>query len=308
MEKTKVEPSAPIATSSGPSGQATESILGSPYKWHVNIDHYLNPYLPTPPWRWLPKTISHMLGHREHPIQIMGNVLMAFWSLIGCFCGVAVVASASMHIPSFQAHEAPMIVASFGAAAVLQFCAIESPLAQPRNAVLGQLIAAVIGTGITKLFDLNQSATAYPELAGALACGLTTAIMVLTHTVHPPAGATALVAVMSSNRLGWFLIPVMMLSCALMLATALLINNIQRRYPMYWWTAHDMRSKPMELVDEEASHGKRSVEAMPPSQFEEDVTDDIPRIVLQRGEMFVSEGVILTKEEREVLERICNKL
>lgn len=66
--------------------------------------------------------------------------------------------------------------------------------------------------------------------------------MGLTKTVHPPAGATALLAVVDANlaRLGWFLIPVMMLGCTLMLAVALLINNLERQFPLYWWTSQTL--------------------------------------------------------------------
>lgn len=190
---------------------------------------------------------------------------------------------------------------------MLQFCAIDSPLGQPRNAVLGQLIAAFVGVAISKLFNLNPHAKAYPELGGALACGLTTAIMVLTHTVHPPAGATALLAVTSSPQPGWFLIPVMMLGCGLMLTTALIINNIQRRYPTHWWTARDLRPAPAaEQVDEEKLEHKATITM--PSQYEESLTDDIPHLIIQRGEMFISDGISLTDEERAILEALSSRI
>lgn len=62
--------------------------------------------------------------------------------------------------------------------------------------------------------------------------------MALTGTIHPPAGATALMAVADEDvsKLGWFLIPVVMLGCGVMMTMALLVNNIQRRFPFYWWT------------------------------------------------------------------------
>jgi hypothetical protein len=46
----------------------------------------------------------------------------------------------------------PLLLASFGAACVLLFGQIESPLAQPRNAFLGQIISAIIGVSVKKLF------------------------------------------------------------------------------------------------------------------------------------------------------------
>ena len=66
--------------------------------------------------------------------------------------------------------------------------------------------------------------------------------MTLTKTIYPPAGATALLASVDPQveTLGWYLLPLVFLSSALTLVTSLLINNIQRRYPTYWWTPADM--------------------------------------------------------------------
>jgi hypothetical protein len=125
-----------------------------------------------------------------------------------------------------------------GAAAVLEFYAIESPLAQPRNAVLGQVLAALVGVGVAKLFQLSDRFDEIRWLGGALACASATAVMALTKTVHPPAGATALLAVVDRDvaHLGWYLLPVMLLGSGLMLAVALLLNNVERQFPVYWWT------------------------------------------------------------------------
>jgi CBS-domain-containing membrane protein len=65
--------------------------------------------------------------------------------------------------------------------------------------------------------------------------------MQLTHTLHPPGGATALIAVIGSGELhslGWSyaFFPVAT-GCLLMLLIAVLINNLarHRRYPLHWW-------------------------------------------------------------------------
>jgi len=64
--------------------------------------------------------------------------------------------------------------------------------------------------------------------------------MHLTKTLHPPGGATALIAVIGSDgihSLGYLyvLIPVALGAC-IMLLIALIINNIpeNRRYPEFW--------------------------------------------------------------------------
>ncbi|KAJ8463998.1 hypothetical protein ONZ45_g17391 [Pleurotus djamor] len=60
--------------------------------------------------------------------------------------------------------------------------------------------------------------------------------MQITKTTHPPAGATALLAAVDADvrALGWYYLPIILLSSALALAIALLVNNIQRRYPVFW--------------------------------------------------------------------------
>jgi len=61
--------------------------------------------------------------------------------------------------------------------------------------------------------------------------------MVLTDTVHPPAGATAVLAATDGQvrQLGWLLLPMMMLSVVLMTGTGCLVGNVLRQWPLYWW-------------------------------------------------------------------------
>lgn len=191
-----------------------------------------------------------------------------------------------------------------GAAAVIEFCAIESPFAQPRNALLSQIIACTIGVGIAKLFALNPAAEAYTELGGALACALTTAVMLLTNTVHPPAGATALLAVTNAQTaaLGWFLFPIMVLGVVLMLAAAVVVNNMQRRYPLYWWTSRPLASPRRDV--EKSQKDSSGV----PSHYEDSLTDVPRRLVVERGDILVPDGVSISAEEREVLKRISERI
>lgn len=74
--------------------------------------------------------------------------------------------------------------------------------------------------------------------------------MGLTNTVHPPAGATALLAVTDPSvvGMGWTLVPFVMLSVAGMLSVACVVNNVQRRFPLYWWTAGEVGGAWRRLV------------------------------------------------------------
>jgi hypothetical protein len=62
--------------------------------------------------------------------------------------------------------------------------------------------------------------------------------MAVTKTTHPPAGATALIAAVDATcrGLGWWYLTAVLLSAVVMLAVALVLDNIKRRYPLYWWT------------------------------------------------------------------------
>lgn len=236
-----------MAPASSPSSSRSRR---DPRYWGFDIDRYLNPFLPPPPWRHLPEPVSRFFGYRVAKPPNWGNLSVIFWAFIGVFCGISLIAVVSRNIPAFEGHGAPIIIGSFGAAAVLEFYSIESPLAQPRNAIVGQLLASLVGVSICKLFLLSGNFDQVRWVGGALACAAATAVMALTKTVHPPAGATALLAVVDDKvvRLGWFLVPVVLCGCGLMLVVALLVNNIQRQFPMYWWTPEDLRATTLPWV------------------------------------------------------------
>lgn len=172
-----------------------------------------------------------MLGVEKSPPLASGSEI--FWSWLGSFLGIALVAY--LHQFYFDPMDLAMIIGSFGASAVLIYAAIKSPLAQPRNLLGGHLISGVIGVFMYQTFIDT------PWLAGALAVSVAIAAMNATKTLHPPGGATALIAVIGSEKihaLGYLyaVIPAG-LGAFLMLIVALLVNNIpkDRRYPVCWW-------------------------------------------------------------------------
>jgi len=127
-----------------------------------------------------------------------------------------------------------MIIGSFGASAVLIYGAVKSPLAQPRNLIGGHLFSALIGVASYQYFSSNL------WFASALAVATAIAVMHATKTLHPPGGATALIAVIGSQRihdLGYLyvLVPVG-IGALIMLVVALAVNNIPgtRKYPEFW--------------------------------------------------------------------------
>lgn len=157
------------------------------------------------------------------------NAKEQFWSFIGSFIGIGLIALFQSNIIS--SNDAVFLIGSFGASSVLVYGAIQSPLAQPRNLIGGHLISAFVGVTIYKLIpDLVW-------LSAPLAVSLSIILMQITKTLHPPGGATALLAVIGSEKikvLGYFYIVSPVLSGVLiLLVVALIFNNVtnHRSYP-----------------------------------------------------------------------------
>ena len=72
-------------------------------------------------------------------------------------------------------------------------------------------------------------------LAMAIGVGLAIFVMKLTHTTHPPGGATALIGVQGAVGPGFILLPVLA-GALILLATAIFTNNVvyHRSYPKHW--------------------------------------------------------------------------
>ena len=126
-----------------------------------------------------------------------------------------------------------MLIGSLGATAVLLFGAPQSPFAQPRNLLLGQAISVLAGIFAVMLFPDSLL------LAAPFAVATATVVMMLSANVHPPGGATALIAVIGPpeiQALGFgYLLPVMA-SMIILLLVALVTNNLLpgERYPQRW--------------------------------------------------------------------------
>lgn len=197
-----------------------------------------------------------------------------------------------------------------GAASVLNFYAIESPLAQPRNSVFGQLISSIVGVGICKLFALSPHFESIRWLGGALACALATALMALTKTVHPPAGATALLAVVSNDSLplGWWLAPLILLGAVLMTAVALIINNIQRKFPQYWWTPEDLgKAEPSRVLESKLNADVEGQLSKCSSSLEEG-SGMQEQVLITKGRVIVPDSLFLSPEEKSFLVELSDRL
>ncbi|KAJ6188036.1 hypothetical protein N7519_002944 [Penicillium mononematosum] len=186
-----------------------------------------------------PQSISHWLGYRENAPKPPPKYLVHLWSFIAAFCGLSVVQAIFNYSSYFIERGVPGIIASYGASAVLVYGAIESPLAQPRALIGGHFLSALVGICVTKLFSLIPNEEKFNSLrwvAASLSSAVAVVVMQVTETTHPPAGATALLPAVDEAvwALSWYYLPVVLLLSTMILAVALIMNNIQRRYPVFW--------------------------------------------------------------------------
>lgn len=152
-----------------------------------------------------------------------------FWSFVGAFIGIACIAY--LQTTFLGTENLIFLIGSFGASAVLVYGAIESPLAQPRNLMGGHIISALIGVMVAKLV---------PEIIwiqAPLAVASSIIAMQISKTLHPPGGATALIAVSGGENIkalgfNYVLFPVAS-GALILLICALIFNNItsHRTYP-----------------------------------------------------------------------------
>lgn len=122
------------------------------------------------------------------------------------------------------------IMAPFGATCVLLYAAAQSPLAQPKNVIVGHLVSAAIGLAFVHYLPINI-------ITIALAVALAIVLMQLLGCVHPPAGANPLLILLSASSVhyGWdFLIFPVLTGTVLLVVIARLIHILQQQSIKYW--------------------------------------------------------------------------
>jgi CBS-domain-containing membrane protein len=170
--------------------------------------------------------IKNIPSKIKAPFRIKRNKVsfkFAVWSFISSSLSIWSI----LAVTEWSGH--PLLIGSFGASAVLLFAAPESTLTQPRNLIGGHLISSIIAVVLVALLGKSFFTIGF-------AVGLSIFCMYLTHTLHPPGGATALIGVMGSVDPFFILVPVM-LGVAILLINAVLVNNFvhHRKYPSVWF-------------------------------------------------------------------------
>ena len=160
------------------------------------------------------------IGRSFQPTIKYRNILISF---VGAFLAINILAVVCIY------NNQSLLIAPFGASTVLIFGAEESPLAQPRNLIMGNLLGA-----ISAVFSFNYFGN------NSFSCGLAVAIAIalgqLFRCLHPPAGAVALLGVISQANLNFVLSPVLIGSLVLVIL-GIIVNRILKKeptYPVHW--------------------------------------------------------------------------
>lgn len=156
---------------------------------------------------------DHPASHREKLISALGGfigILLVFWVSAGVL----------------DLHGTALVVGSMGASAVLLFAVPHGSLSRPWPLLGGHLLSGAVGVTCAQWL-------ADPLFAAPLAVALSIALMYYLRCLHPPGGATALVAVVGGPQiqaLGYaFLLEPVLVNVLVMLAAAVLVN-----YPFPW--------------------------------------------------------------------------
>ncbi|OBA24438.1 hypothetical protein METBIDRAFT_35885 [Metschnikowia bicuspidata var. bicuspidata NRRL YB-4993] len=265
------------------------------------IDDAINRYLWPSQVSRLPSPVARFLGgSTPRPVS---DLWLWLEILVSTFCGIAVIEAIFKTHTVFSDHNAPLIIASYGASAILCFNANGSPLAQPRNVIMGQFLSSLIGLCVQKLFLLSSAGRDNYWAGGALSVAILSVAMSIFNCVHPPGGASALLPCTSEEiqRMSWWYLPAQLVSSVVMVAVACIFGNILRSYPSYWWSGGIM-GKPLEDTEKD----KEDVLLLPSTVRSEKshalrYVDGLPRIEIDGGFINLPAGLELSNLEKDWL-------
>eukprot|EP00158_Paraphelidium_tribonemae_P007018 Partr_v1_DN28073_c2_g1_i1_m57424 putative HPP family len=157
------------------------------------------PCIESPGFTWRTMVEKILLQRQPHPRDTHPKFTAAYpwpepWPnylgcFIGIFTGVSILAYLTQHAAEMGYTNRVYYLGSFGASCVLFFATPNSQLAQPKNALLSQPMAAIIGITLRIIIPKEIR-----WLGIALSVSITTVLMMILHILHPPAGATALIS------------------------------------------------------------------------------------------------------------------
>ncbi len=147
----------------------------------------------------------------------------------GCFLSLLAIGALTWHF--FPHTEHLLLMAAFGSSAILIFTMPAVPAAQPWAVVVSHTTAALVGVFVRQHVPLPHFVSL------AVAVGLALLVMLLTSSLHPPAGGTAIAALNADGLLHshgyWLAVFPVASGMIILVALAIVYLNLftGRRYP-----------------------------------------------------------------------------
>lgn len=113
------------------------------------------------------------------------------------------------------------LIPPFGASLVLVMAVHDSPLAKARNVFFGHILSA--SSGVLIFYLMGNSA-----LSIALGLSLAVLVMIVTKTIHPPAGANPVIAILGAKSFEFVIMPVA-IGASFIVIFALAYNKLMKR-------------------------------------------------------------------------------
>ena len=143
-------------------------------------------------------------------------LINALFSSLGAFVCIGLLAYLNSSIEG-----AIWLIPPFGASMVLVMAVYDSPLAKPKNLILGHILSALSGVIIFYLLG-----NTFISLGSGVA--LAVFVMMITNTVHPPAGANPIIVILTGQSLSFVFLPVAV-GALIIVVFALLYNRLLKR-------------------------------------------------------------------------------
>ena len=120
--------------------------------------------------------------------------------------------------------DAILLIPPFGATMVLVMAVHSSPLAQPKNIIIGHVLSAVAGVII--YYFLGNT-----FISIGIGVGLAVFLMIVTKTVHPPAGANPIIVILNGQGINFILYPIIIGTIIIVFFAIIYNRLLKRKYP-----------------------------------------------------------------------------
>ena len=143
-------------------------------------------------------------------------LINALFSSLGAFVCIGFLAYLNSSIEG-----SIWLIPPFGASMVLVMAVYDSPLAKPKNLILGHILSALSGVIIFYLLGNTF-------ISLGLGVALAVFVMMITNTVHPPAGANPIIVILTGQSLNFVFLPVAV-GAVIIVVFAYLYNKLLKR-------------------------------------------------------------------------------